>query len=50
MQASVNTFNDYYDFVKGTDSADDDVEVSDATLVYNNVNPRVRTGGWALGF
>lgn len=39
MQASVNTFNDYYDFVKGTDSADDDVEVSDATLVYNNVNP-----------
>ena len=39
MQASVNTFNDYYDFVKGTDSADDDVEISDATLVYNNVNP-----------
>lgn len=39
MQASVNTFNDYYDFVKGADSADDDVEVSDATLVYNNVNP-----------
>lgn len=39
MQASVNTFNDYYDFVKGTDSADDDVEVSDATLVYNNVDP-----------
>lgn len=39
MQASVNTFNDYYDFVKGTDSPDDDVEVSDATLVYNNVNP-----------
>ena len=31
MQASVNTFNDYYDFVKGTDSADDDVEISDAT-------------------
>ncbi len=39
MQASVNTFNDYYDFVKGADSADDDVEISDATLVYNNVNP-----------
>lgn len=39
MQASVNTFNDYYDFVKGADSADDNVEVSDATLVYNNVNP-----------
>lgn len=40
MQSSVNTFNDYYDFVKGSDSTDDDVEESDATLVYNNVNPR----------
>ncbi len=40
MQAAVNTFNDYYDFVKGADSADDDVEESDATLVYNNVDPR----------
>lgn len=40
MQSSVNTFNDYYDFVKGSDSACDDVEESDATLVYNNVNPR----------
>lgn len=40
MQASVNTFNDYYDFVKGTDSKEDGVEESDATLVYNNVNPK----------
>ncbi|MDO4442920.1 MAG: prenyltransferase [Slackia sp.] len=40
MQSSVNTFNDYYDYVKGADSAADDVEESDATLVYNNVNPR----------
>ena len=40
MQASVNTFNDYFDYVKGTDSADDNVEATDATLVYNNVNPR----------
>ena len=39
MQASVNTFNDYYDFVKGADSADDDVEISDASLVFINVNP-----------
>lgn len=39
MQASVNTFNDYYDYVKGSDSADDNVEASDAVLVYNNVNP-----------
>ncbi len=39
MQASVNTFNDYYDYVKGSDSAEDDVDPSDAVLVYNNVNP-----------
>lgn len=40
MQASVNTFNDYYDYVKGADSADDNVEATDATLIYNNVNPK----------
>lgn len=40
MQAAVNTFNDYYDYVKGSDSADDNVEASDAVLVYNNVNPK----------
>lgn len=39
MQSSVNTFNDYYDFVKGTDSSDDDVDPTDAVLIYNNVNP-----------
>ena len=40
MQSSVNTFNDYYDYVKGTDSQNDNVEASDSVLVYNNVNPR----------
>ena len=40
MQSSVNTFNDYYDYVKGTDSKDDDVDPTDAVLLYNNVNPR----------
>lgn len=40
MQASVNTFNDYYDYVKGTDDADADVAEDDAVLVYNNVNPK----------
>ena len=40
MQGAVNTFNDYYDYVKGTDSADDNVDPTDAVLVYNNVNPR----------
>lgn len=40
MQAAVNTFNDYYDYVKGSDSAEDNVDPTDAVLVYNNVNPR----------
>jgi len=40
MQASVNTFNDYFDYVKGADSAEDNVEESDAVLVYNDVSPR----------
>lgn len=40
MQSSVNTFNDYYDYVKGTDEDDAFVDPSDAVLVYNNVNPR----------
>ena len=39
MQAAANTFNDYYDYKKGTDSATDDVDPTDAVLIYNNVNP-----------
>lgn len=49
MQAAVNTFNDYYDYVKGTDSADDNVDPTDAVLVYNNVNPRSALA-LAIGF
>ncbi|BAK44542.1 prenyltransferase [Eggerthella sp. YY7918] len=49
MQSAVNTFNDYYDYVKGADSADDNVEESDAVLVYNNVNPHAALG-LAIGF
>ena len=40
MQSSVNTFNDYFDYVKGTDDESADVDVDDSVLVYNNVNPR----------
>lgn len=40
MQSSVNTLNDYIDFIKGTDSAEENVEISDATLVYNNIKPK----------
>ncbi len=49
MQSSVNTFNDYFDFVKGTDTADDNVEASDSVLVYNDVNPKSALG-LAIGF
>ena len=40
MQSAVNTFNDYYDFVKGTDSVENQDDPTDAVLVYNNINPR----------
>lgn len=40
MQSAVNTFNDYFDYVNGSDSADDNVDPTDAVLVYNNVDPR----------
>lgn len=39
MQSAVNTLNDYADYVKGTDSADDMLEVSDAILVYTGLEP-----------
>lgn len=40
LQSSVNTLNDYFDFVKGVDSESDHVEVSDAVLIYEKINPR----------
>ena len=49
MQSAVNTFNDYYDYVKGTDSAEDNVDPTDAVLIYNNVNPRSALA-LAIGF
>lgn len=39
MQSAVNTLNDYFDFIKGTDSAEDNVEVSDAALIYAGISP-----------
>ena len=49
MQSAVNTFNDYYDYVKGADSDADNVDPSDAVLVYNDVDPRQAL--WlAIGF
>ena len=49
MQSAVNTFNDNYDNVKGADSADDDVDPTDAVLVYNDVDPRAALA-LAIGF
>lgn len=41
MQSSVNVFNDYFDYAKGTDSLENSSEDAfDAVLVYNNLNPK----------
>lgn len=40
MQSAVNTLNDYFDYVKGTDSKTDNLERWDAVLVYENINPK----------
>lgn len=41
MQSAVNVLNDYFDFKKGTDSADNSSDDAfDAVLVYNNLNPK----------
>jgi 1,4-dihydroxy-2-naphthoate octaprenyltransferase len=40
LQSSVNTINDYFDFLKGTDLRENSDDPSDAVLIYNNVNPK----------
>jgi len=40
MQAAVNTFNDYSDFVKGTDTLANSPDASDAVLIYDRPEPR----------
>ncbi len=40
FQSAVNTINDYFDYVKGTDTAENQDDPTDAVLVYNNVDPR----------
>lgn len=44
MQSSVNTFNDYFDFKRGADSAEDAVEEHDSVLVYNDIDPKSALG------
>ncbi len=40
LQSSVNTINDYVDFMKGTDTEENSDDPSDASIVYNKINPR----------
>lgn len=40
LQASVNTINDYYDFIRGTDKKENSDDPSDAVLIYNNISPK----------
>lgn len=39
MQSAVNTLNDYMDYVKGADTLENQLDPTDAVLVYNNVKP-----------
>lgn len=39
MQSAVNVINDYFDYVKGTDTIDNQDDPEDAVLVYNDINP-----------
>ncbi|MDR1573279.1 MAG: prenyltransferase [Clostridiales Family XIII bacterium] len=51
LQSSVNTFNDYYDFVKGTDLKENSDEPADAVLIYNDIDPKhvLRLGSLYMG-
>ncbi len=40
MQSSVNSLNDYIDFVRGTDTAENKLERNDAVLLYENIDPK----------
>ena len=40
LQSAVNTLNDYFDFVKGTDTAQNSVDTSDASIIYNQLHPK----------
>lgn len=40
MQSGVNILNDYMDFKKGADTLDNQLDATDAVMVYNKVNPK----------
>lgn len=47
MQGSVNTLNDFFDFIKGNDSENDFLEPSDSVLVFDKIAP-LWAGLWGL--
>ena len=40
MQSAANTLNDYFDYIKGADRRENQIDPTDAVLVYHNVNPQ----------
>jgi 1,4-dihydroxy-2-naphthoate octaprenyltransferase len=40
MQSAVNSLNDYKDFLAGTDTKETILDETDASIVYNDINPR----------
>jgi 1,4-dihydroxy-2-naphthoate octaprenyltransferase len=40
LQAAANTLNDYHDFLNGTDTSKTVLDTSDASIVYNHIDPR----------
>lgn len=40
MQSAVNALNDYFDFIKGTDTAENCIDITDAAIIYNHINPK----------
>lgn len=47
MQGSVNTLNDFFDFIKGNDSETDHLEPTDSALVFEQIAP-LWAGLWGL--
>lgn len=39
LQSAVNTFNDYSDFIKGTDTAENVIDETDSAIIYNHLDP-----------
>ena len=52
MQSAVNTLNDYFDYVKNTDTLENCDDPSEAILVYHRLNPKtvLQLGLFFLGF